>query len=106
MLGKRKRPFTLGVELGSNMMEDYQRDGKIISSFYPLDRKDSIVDEETKLRIQEFRKNMRKMKTNPRQYFNFGFTVNDYIQYTCKHYFMRLERDMIRRSGETYSGKQ
>lgn len=94
---KNKKAFRLGSESGSNMMEDYLREGKIYSVFYPKDMYPVARDDEMR---NELRKKYKEMKANPHHYFNFGFNMNDYIQYICKHYFMRLERDMVRKTGE------
>ena len=86
-------------------MEDFLLEAKDYNIFYQWDRRENFSDEETKKKIRDFRNRMADMKANPKSYFNFGFTMQDYLHYICKHYFTRLERDMIRRSGETYNGK-
>lgn len=88
-----------------NLMEDFLRESRNYNLLYQYDRRENFADEETKKRIREFRSRMADMRANPKSYFNFGFSLEDYIRYICKHYFIRLERDMIRKSGETYNGK-
>ena len=116
---KPKKVFSLGnqpesEQTGSqevksnegNLMEDFLRESRNYNVFYPYNFRDNYPNEESRRRIiSEFRNRMNDMKVNPKSYFNFGFTLQDYLQYISKHYFVRLERDMIKHSGETYNGK-
>lgn len=83
-----------------NRMEDYLKQAKLYGCFYSLDRRDHLMDEDRAALIKEFRQRLRTMRLQPQKYFNFGFSVNDYMAFINKHYFMRLERDMVKRSGE------
>lgn len=41
-----------------------------------------------------------KIKKNPSQYLNFGFSYQDYNLYQFKQFFMRLEREMLKQMTE------
>jgi hypothetical protein len=71
---KSKKLFILGGEGGGCMMEDFHRDGRVYNSFYPYikEKNENLADEDTRLRIQEFRKTLKEMKERPNLYFNFG----------------------------------
>ena len=38
---------------------------------------------------------LKDMRKHPEKYFNFGFNIYDYCAYLGKHFFMRLERDIM-----------
>ena len=97
---KSRKVFKLGLEQGPNFMEGFLKEGKLYSIYNSKDYGNQRGDERNDVIRKDFRDRFRKMKSHPQHYFNFAFTMNDYIQYVCKHYFMRLERDMIRKSGE------
>jgi hypothetical protein len=46
---------------------------------------------------------LRKMKANPKDYFNFKLTLEDYSRVLMKHVYMRVERDSIKKSVEESS---
>ena len=59
-----------------------------------------LVNEKTRDRA------IKGMQQNPQQYFNFGFTADDYFVFMVKYALMRAEREVIEEEYKKYLEKK
>lgn len=97
-LGKRA---TKKSQLDSMLlMEDLLSDSKFYGNLYPADPNQGRYSENPE--AIKFTEVLREMKEQPSKYFNFGFNMQDYLSFVAKHYFVRLERNIIMHSAENF----
>lgn len=88
------------------LMEDLQKDSKFYGNlFFPPDQSSRNNMNMENPEAMKFSDVLREMKEQPSKYFNFGFNMQDYLSFVAKHYFVRLERNIILHSAENF-GKQ
>ena len=94
---KLVRCFKIGNDESPNMMEDLIQDPHIYKSLFytPYSRPFlNPTEAETTRNI------VKEMKESPWKFFNFRMNYYEYISYVRKMYFMRLEREIIRKAIE------
>lgn len=99
---KIKKLFSLGKEdPKTNFMENFRKKSQLYGCFFPFYNRPTDPENVVKMRTT-----IADIKNNPKSYFNFGFDINDYTRIIMKMYFMRMEREIIRKNIEKKHGQR